>query len=957
MTSATVAPAAIEFGRFRVLPDRRGLLADNRPVELGARAYDLLMALIEARGAVVSKDELMERVWPGRIVEENNLQAQVSALRKAFAADRDLIHTAAGRGYQFTGEVRTVSASPDVAPTAKMPEVAPVPSRPPTNLPEPVSELIGRDAELAAILDLSASRRLVTLTGTGGIGKTRLGFEVGRHQLARFADGVWVVELAPLSGPDLVPVTVATALGLELASGTASPQSVANALRSKELMLLLDNCDHVIDVAARMADALMHASPAVRVIATSREPLRTEGEWIYQVPPLAVPPQGSSGSKDPLRYGAIRLFHERARATEANLSSDASTAFAIAGICRRLDGIPLAIELAAARAASLGIEGLAAGLDDRFRLLARGRRTALPRHQTLRGTLDWSHELLTEPERVVLRRLAIFAGGFTLQAAGVVVAGDKVTAMAIVDCVANLVAKSLVLTEAGGAVRHYRLLETTRAYALEKLIEAGEFGTVSRRHAQRYLELFAGAEAAAETWPTDEMLADYVTRIDNVRAALDWAFSPTGDASIGVALTAAAVPLWMHLSLMEECRGRVERALATIAAGVGSNERCEMQLHAALAASLMYTRGAVSAAGTAATKALEIAERGGDAECLLRSLFGLWSFRINAGPQSIGLNLAERFHALAAQRSDPHDRLVGDRMIGTSQYYLGDLPIARHHLEQVVAHDVATARKWQNIRFEVDQWTAARVYLARTLWLQGLPDQAMAAAESSVTDARAIDHAISVGLALALAACPIALKTGNMAAANHYVKMLLDHSTTHTLARWHAFGRGYQGALVLLEGDLDTGLRLLRAAFDEPAAAGSVSRFFTFVMAGALGRAGQIREGLVAIEGAIVNSERTEERWLIAELLRVKGELLLLQSRSGDADVAERLFVEAGDRARRQGALAWELRCATSLARLWRDQARGAEAAELLRPVYGRFTEGFDTADLRTAKALLDDLL
>ena len=234
------------------------------------------------------------------------------------------------------------------------------------------------------------------------------------------------VELAPLSDPELVPVTVATALGLELASGTASPQSVANALRSKQLMLVLDNCEHVIDAAARMAEALLRANPAVRVIATSREPLRTEGEWVYPVPPLAVPPEDSPDSEDPLRYGAIRLFDERARATEANLSSDARTASAIAGICRRLDGIPLAIELAAARAASLGIEGLAAGLDDRFRLLAGGRRTALPRHQTLRATLDWSYELLTEPERVVLRRLAIFAGGFTLQAAGAVVADDKI---------------------------------------------------------------------------------------------------------------------------------------------------------------------------------------------------------------------------------------------------------------------------------------------------------------------------------------------------------------------------------------------------------------------------------------------------------------------------------------------------------------------------------------------------
>ena len=195
-----------------------------------ARAFDVLMTLIEARGAVVSKDELIERVWPGRIVEENNLQAQVSALRRAFAADRDLIRTVAGRGYRFTGEIRTISAPPDAELAAWMPEAAPVPSRPPTNLPEPVSELIGRDAELAEVLDLSTSHRLVTLTGAGGIGKTRLGFAVARQQLSRFADGVWAAELAPLSDPDLVPVTVATALGLELASGTASPQSVASGL-------------------------------------------------------------------------------------------------------------------------------------------------------------------------------------------------------------------------------------------------------------------------------------------------------------------------------------------------------------------------------------------------------------------------------------------------------------------------------------------------------------------------------------------------------------------------------------------------------------------------------------------------------------------------------------------------------------------------------------------------------
>jgi DNA-binding winged helix-turn-helix (wHTH) protein len=414
MESGSGTQPTIAFGRFRVLSHRRQLLADNMPVELSGRAFDVLMVLIEARGAVVTKDALMARVWPDRIVEENNLAIQILALRKALSADRDLIRTVFGRGYQLAAEFRAGSTRSDVSATAAMPEATSKPDFPPTNLPEPVSELIGRGAQLGEILDLSASYRLITLAGTGGIGKTRLGFEVARHQLPKFADGVWVAELAPLSDPDLVSVTVAAALGLEFTSGTVSARSVADALRSKQLMLVLDNCEHVVDAAARMAEALLRANPAAHVIATSREPLRAEGEWVYLVPPLAVPLEGGLDGEDPLRYGAVRLFHERTRAIAATFAHDARSAIAIAGICRRLDGIPLAIELAAARAADLGIEGLAAGLDDRFRLLTRGRRTAMPRHQTLRGTLDWSHELLTEPERVVLRRLAIFAGGFTL---------------------------------------------------------------------------------------------------------------------------------------------------------------------------------------------------------------------------------------------------------------------------------------------------------------------------------------------------------------------------------------------------------------------------------------------------------------------------------------------------------------------------------------------------------------
>jgi predicted ATPase/DNA-binding winged helix-turn-helix (wHTH) protein len=502
------APAGFTFGRFHVLPHRREVLVEGQPIKVGGRAFDVLLSLIEARGEVVGKDALMARVWPDRVVEEYNLQVQISTLRAAFGAERDLIRTVSGRGYQFTGEIRELAGSPDERGGVSIAAAPPAAALPPTNLPAPVSELIGRDVELAEVVSLIGAHRLVTLTGAGGIGKTRLALAAAGRLLPHFADGVWLAEFSALADPALVPATVAAAVGLELGGGEASAQRVAQALADRRLMLVFDTCEHMIDAAAGMAQAVVRANPAVQVIATSREPLRAEGEWAYPVPPLDVPAEDAEPGDDPLRHGAVLLLVQRARAAQPHLVQDRRGAAMIGAICRRLDGLPLAIELAAARVTALGIEEVAARLDDRFRLLTGGWRTALPRHQTLRATFDWSYELLREPERVVMRRLAIFAGAFSLEAAVAVAASRELVPSEAVEGLTSLVTKSLVAAEGDGTVVRYHLLDTTRAYGLEKLGESGERERLAQRHAEYYRDLFERAEAEWEARPSVEWLAE-----------------------------------------------------------------------------------------------------------------------------------------------------------------------------------------------------------------------------------------------------------------------------------------------------------------------------------------------------------------------------------------------------------------------------------------------------------------
>src|ERR1700688_4115845 len=567
-----------ESGEWEVDLARRELRARGAAVPIGNRAFEIIEVLVQSAGELVTKHDLTSRVWPGAIVEDNALQFHISAIRKALGPDRELLRTASGRGYRLLGDwtFRQESTSPTGSIDLEPVQIAAEPFQ--TNLPATASDLVGRTTAVRHLRDLLSAYRLVTLTGPGGIGKTRLALEVARGLFPSFQGDVRLVELASLSDPALVPSAVAAGLGLKF-GGEISAELVARAIGAQKLLLVLDNCEHVIDASARLAETIVRRCPRTTILATTREILKIEGEHVYRVPPLDVPPQFEEPDNI-LSYSAVQLLIATTRASHSDFFPNGESLPAIAEICRRLDGIPLAIDLAAARVATLGLHRVAAGLDDRLGLLTSGRRTALPRHQTLRATLDWSYELLPEPERLVMRRLAVFAGDFTAEAARLVAAASEIAALEVVRSLANLVSKSLVTLEAGNVISHYRMHETTRTYALEKLAESGEFAQVARRHANYYRYLFDRAETELDTLPAPAWLVRYGRQIGQVRAALDWAFSPTGAAEVGVALTVAAVPLWTCLSLNDECRSRVQRALSGPAES--RNARRNMQLQEAL---------------------------------------------------------------------------------------------------------------------------------------------------------------------------------------------------------------------------------------------------------------------------------------------------------------------------------------------------------------------------------------
>ncbi|WP_342238704.1 ATP-binding protein [Inquilinus sp. OTU3971] len=930
---------AYSFGPFRLLPSRQLLLEGERPVRLGNRSLAILTALVERPGELVTKAELMARVWPGIVVEEANLRVQITALRKALGEGRPghrYVASISGRGYCFVAPVEPSELGP-VAPTATGQRMH--------NLPPSLIRTIGRADTLGALLGRLQQHRLVSIVGPGGIGKTTVALAAADTLMPAYDHGIWFVDLAPLRDPRLVPSTLASALGLTIRS-----QDIVNGLttylRDKRLLILLDNCEHVIGAAAFVAEQIMSDAPGLHILATSREPLRSRQEYVHRLPPLASPPRRSDPTAaEALSFPAVQLFVERATAIRDDFKLSDAEAPIVSDICRKLDGIALAIELAAARVDAFGIHQLAALLDDGFPLRNLGRRTAPPRQQTLAATFDWSYELLFEDERIILRRLSVFASDFTLESACAVAADGKFAVSEIVEGVANLVAKSLISADVSGFATQYRLLDATRAYALQKLAEAGEIKPVARLHAEHQRDLLARAAAELAKRPGTDGLAAYGRNIDDVRTALDWAFSADGDRSLGVSLTVTAIDLWMHLSLWAECCLCIERALAEEPGRVRESDR--IKLYAGLSVALRRINGPKKDVGSAWIKALEIAERINDGEHRLRALWGLSSYHRSRGSHRTALRFAEMCRAAAGESGDPATQLAADRLIAGVLFHLGNHDDARRILDRYLAQYRGPAHPANDTRFPHDQPVRAFGILSNILWLQGYPDQASHTAEIAVREAQANLGGSALCDVLIHWPLAVALYVGDWVGAERLLVIIRKNLANQPLDIHHATANCAEGVLLIQRGDI-IGMPLLRRAVDELREAAFLMRLPAHLgtLAQGLMLDGQAVQARNVIDEAIEMAGRNEERWCLPELLRIKGEL----------QQSEEHCRQAVDLARRQGALSWELRAATSLARLWYRSDHVADAHELLSSVYDRFTEGYETYDLRTAGAWIGRL-
>lgn len=927
---------AMVFGPFELRRAEKLLLENGQPVRLGSRALDLLCALIERAGEIVSREELVASVWPRTIVEETSLRVHISALRKALGDGQDgarYITNAPGRGYGFVAAI-TLKI---VAPPAVSVEAV---SHTRHNLPPRLTRAIGRADVIATLARQLPQKRLVSIVGAGGMGKTTVALAVAEQSLEAYPDGVHFVDLAPLENSSQVPAALGAALGITVVDSGSWHGLSAN-LRHSRMLLVLDNCEHVIDVAAALTERLLRGCPSINILTTSREALDAEGEWVHRLAALETP--GNEEALDSISataYPAVELFVERAMANTDNFSlSDKSLAI-VRQLCTQLDGMPLAIELAAGRVDTFGLQGLAARLDDLFRILMNGRRTALPRHRTLQALFEWSHDLLLEDERKVLRRLSVFRAGFTLESAACVVAGADMDPAGVIDCVMSLSAKSLVTADMSTDAPQHRLLYTTRQFAMQKLVESGELNAMSRRHALHIRDIARSCAGDFNVSPTPVGVAGFRRIIDDIRAAFTWSMSEDGDEAIGIAITNDTLELRFCVGLVDEFRTHVDQALERVVRLDPPQPDLELRLSTAWC----YLSGQSPTGGGRQMAMFEriwsLCEVTGEHRDHVNAFHSLLVGSFGQGQYNEVRRVVDRLRPLCSGRWEPMAIIVCDRFLLMAQHFQGDQLAAKRLIDKVANYETRFEDRWYV--GQVPRAVSMRIIRSRIHWIEGEPDRAMQVAMEAV--GFAVDgHPFALAQALGMAAIPIAIWRGDNIQARQLAIRLMEHARPFALTYWKSFSDSFLRVLDLRE---------RHVSFDDDSYAASAWRLPMNPME--LDLIATMSEDLVTVE-AVARVASGQVGWCAPEVMRANASARLAVGTISVTE-AQASFERALQLAREQGALAWEVRIVASLARLWRQEGRTYEAVPLLSKVLARFNEGLATTDLVAARTLLAEL-
>lgn len=938
----------LRFGPFELSSRERALRRDGVVLPLGSRALEILIYLAERPGEVIAKQELIDHVWPDVTVEEGSIRVQVAAIRKALGDGQfgnRYIANIKGRGYSFVGTVVALGGVTESR-SAKSRHQGRLPVRPIT--------MIGRETFVREVSDKLRDDRFITLLGPGGIGKTTIALAVGRAVAAGFGGEIYFVDLESLTDPNHVAAAVATSLGLALKSKDPGLELV-DLLRSRKLLVILDSCEHVIEAVAALAEQLFQQTKEIHVLTTSRELLKVEGEHCCRVLPLDFPPDGSEQTADAvLRYPAVQLFVRRVATRAGSVVLTDREAPFLAEMCRKLDGIPLAIELAAGQAAALGVKNTVDLLVSRLELLKLSHRTAVARHRTLKATMDWSYDLLSDAERIVFRRIAPFVGHFTLDGARSVAGEPGVGAEEIFDAVAGLVEKSLIATRIDAAQAQYRLPNTTRAYALAKLEEHAEVDMVFRRHAEYLAEHLESLKEALSALPGAERVAAYSDQLSNVRAALEWSFGPHGDAETATRLAAESTQVFLELSLLIECQAWAERAMANLG-NPHRDARRAMEISASIPLAMMHTEGNDQRVRTAFASALEIAIEQGDLAYELRILSGLFMYSHWVMDIRGATDIAVRSKKLALRTGDHGDMALAEAMLAASEHLLGNHLATQLHCEAGLRH-LASGPRSRTERYLFHYTSFLLVGMARSLLYRGLLDQAVDYARRAREEGKRSGHPATFCRSLALV-LPVFLTMADLRRSDQYIGELSELSVAHSLMPYRAIATGLKGQCLLLQDNRIEAIQLLKRALEEL----HVQRHemlnmdFTCDLAVALVDVGEHEQALTLTVNAIEQQQRAGKLLHMPALFRMKG--LILASRSAEDHFdAEESLLSAIDWAKRQSATLFELTAATDLAALLLKQHRSPEAYEYLSASLDRMPAGILFPARRRAVQMLGQL-